>query len=202
MRRSIDTYQYWAGTAGGPLGYDPQNYIPTLGQTFTVPVGSDVLNSFSFWFWPTVNGQGTMNFGAHVQEWNGSQPIGSSPLWDSGPSSISHAASPQWLEFNYNTGNLQLVAGHQYVAFLSVYPYPNVLGVASSVGFIPGSVYGGGTAVGSNGPGGWWLAYPDHELAFRAELSGGGTATPELPALLLLGCSGLAGLAMRRRRRG
>ena len=101
-------------------GWNPSSFVfpfgesqfETFGQTFVAPVGNAVLQDFSFW---VDNISGTSTFRGYVMAWDGSKASGSM-LFSSGNYTISQAG---FEKVTFNTGNLVLAGGSQYVAFFS-----------------------------------------------------------------------------------
>lgn len=133
-------------------------YTPyTVGQTFTVPVGTTTLRQFSFWLGSYGGAAGApdgqLRFNAYLMAWGGNAATGS-VLWQSGVQNGSTAAvftgSTTGQEYRFAPG-VQLVAGQQYVFFLSAI---DQLGTAYPGKFLlnrveqrNGSTYAGGTMV-------------------------------------------------------
>jgi choice-of-anchor A domain-containing protein len=99
---TVDTTSYEFDFQGGAGGY-------TFGQVITAPATDTVLTSFTFDI-GTVTG---IKYRAMVYEWNGSRATGPE-LYESSPTSIA-PNSGIYHPTTFNTGNLQLVAGKQYV---------------------------------------------------------------------------------------
>jgi hypothetical protein len=110
----IDTTPSWNGSSIiDPLG-EPNT--ATYGQTFTVPITDNILNSFSFILGPNLyDGTAPMTFAGYVAQWDGSKATGPI-LYTSGTQTYTGAGFTTYL---FNTGNLSLTAGQKYVAFLS-----------------------------------------------------------------------------------
>jgi len=110
----IDTTPSWNGSSTiSPIG-EPNT--ATYGQTFTVPITDNILNSFSFILGPDFyGGTAPMTFAGYVAQWDGSKATGPI-LYTSGTQTYT---GPGFTNYSFNTDNLSLTAGQQYVAFLS-----------------------------------------------------------------------------------
>ncbi len=102
---SIDTLAN-AITAVGRLSNDHE---PALGQVITAPT-QPILKSFTF----IVNAPVTSVFRAEVYAWSGTQAAGAN-LFESAPVTGSGANQ----NFTFDTGNLSLTTGAQYILFLT-----------------------------------------------------------------------------------
>lgn len=96
----------------------------TNGQTFTVPLTDNVLTSFRLMLADEDDGlydqygfTGQTKFDFKVMAWNGTRATGSS-LFSSGPLTVT-TGNYTPAEFTFNTGNLALTPGGQYVAFVT-----------------------------------------------------------------------------------
>ena len=174
------TVFYW-----GPSSFGNQSY----GQVFTAP--QSFLNDYSF----SVGSSTPFPFLSQVYQWNGTTTTGSalftSPTLD----------TTTFVEAYTFTPNISLIAGDQYIAFVTNQPNGVGLGgsgegvmATSSVGF--NQFY---FAVG-NPVGGAWETF-SRDAAFHANFSS--TAVP-LPAALPLFATGLGALGLltwRRKRK-
>lgn len=180
-----------------PFGGSPST--PTYGETFSAPSVDTTLNSFSLF----LNGGSTGQLQGYVGTWTGAG-VGSilytSPLTD-----VTGANQ----EFTFNTGDLELVAGSEYVAFLSTSgpEYSSYSGSAAMPAVVPqGSIPGDGMVYLNNGNDtsqffeGGWSAPGGYDAEFVADFSSQSSATPEPGSLLLVG-TGLLGIAGALRRR-
>jgi hypothetical protein len=91
------------------------------GQSFTVPSGTPILNSFSFWLNAGGGWQPNIVFSAYIMAWDGSKAVGP-VLWKSaafnGPTSTMQ-------RYDFKVPSLPLTPGGQYNAFLSTIEYLN-----------------------------------------------------------------------------
>ncbi len=96
----------------------------TFGQTFTATGAETQLDSFAFRMHDYF---GAIDFAAYVYAWDGKKAVGPE-LYQSG--AVSNPGGSNAFEtFNFDTSGVSLVAGQQYVAFMSVSNYfgaPNV----------------------------------------------------------------------------
>jgi hypothetical protein len=198
---SAQTFIDTTGSNAGTVFDFGQPDTSAYGETFTV--GSDnVLNNFSLYL---VNHNNDLtsppiNFNAYIYAWNGSQATGSA-LYSSGVQSFTGSASPT--EYAFNTGNLSLTSGSQYVAFL----FASSGGLAG-MPFPTGDAYSGGTFVFNNAGSDFssltttgWSTFSNNDVWFKAAFNAG-SAVPEPAtwAMMLVGFAGM-GAAMRRDRK-
>ena len=107
------------GGTSAPFG-EPDS--ATYGQTVTVPLIDNQLNSFSFWLSDWQNPD-FVDFAAYVMQWDGAKATGP-VLWQSAPQSTTNNGGAGGFEmFTFNTGRLQLVSGQKYVLFISASEY-------------------------------------------------------------------------------
>ncbi len=167
----------------------------TYGQTFTAGA-SDTLNSFSLF----LNGTGSsLTFRGYLAEWNGS--TATNLLYTSGDQTISSAA--QYQEFAF-APNVELTAGAQYVAFLSISDLPAQVSGTYTMPYssLTDALPGGGFVFQNNGQnfgqlfGTVWSSFGSNDVAFKASF--GAVPEPATWALMILGF-GVVGGAMRRR---
>ena len=140
--------------------------------------------------------------------WNGTSATGG-PLFASG-STVYTPDQNNYQTFAFDTGNLALTPGQQYVMFFSVSAIYDPLGGGSTaVGLVlsdePGSDYTGGHFVFLNNGGDtsqWtsldWSNFGSEDLAFTVNANE--APVPEPASLMLLG-SGLLGIAGGLRKR-
>nr|WP_315253034.1 PEP-CTERM sorting domain-containing protein [uncultured Duganella sp.] len=172
----------------------------TYGQTFTTGGVDTVLNSFSFYL-RSVN----VTYKAYVAEWDGSKA--SSIVWASDVESANFGGSG-FQQVDTNTGNLQLKADTQYVAFFSTSGLQSGFGGTSSWGYTGDTISGGNLVFFNNGDdaGALTTAVWDstqwynssNDLAFQATLTAP-VPEPETYGMMLVGL-GLLGFLARRRK--
>jgi hypothetical protein len=198
----IDTTNNPPWNGGNGVGYlgpstSPQTF--TLGQTFTVPVNGDtMLDNFTFFVNKSTadTNPNAVQFASYVMAWDGQKAKGS-VLYQSGPQATNQLFN--FKPFNFATGGLNLLAGQQYVAFLSASNFPS-----SALGFV-GAVNRdsySGDQVNLNSDTNFdavttfnWQK-SNYDLAFQANFSSPSIPTPAL----LPGLIGM-GVAMLRKHR-
>jgi hypothetical protein len=192
-----------SGLGAGPYG------IPTIGQTFTVPIGATTLTNFSFYLANDANfgGGSELLYKPYLMVWSVDHPTGlnllSSPLTHTGNS------TSDFLQYTFSAGT-SVTPGDVYVAFLSTAGisqsgngYNQFAGTTSS--------YSGGQLVYAfTSPDGSDLTSPSTwgdgagaQLGFDAEFTSGTSTVPEPSEFLLIatGLTTLAGSVRFRRRR-
>lgn len=202
---TIDTTQAFTG-AWSPFGVSDTS---TYGQTFTAGA-ANTLNSFSLFLHGAV--PSPIEFKAYIYAWNGDFATGPQ-LFASALQTFTGSPFATPAEFAFNTGNLGLTSGQQYVAFLTTaglqagrpdstatMPYAGAFGSEALAGgsfvfYNSGNNFAALTSTpwdlrnsNSNGIGDVW---------FRASF-GNGVPEPAAWAMMLAGF-GLVGSAMRRR---
>jgi hypothetical protein len=190
----------------------------SLGQSFTVPAATPVLDAFTFWV-NQVDDIQNLPFYAYVFPFT---PTGATTgtisgnyVFRSAQQTVS-AAGPFPLALSFNTGALGLAPGGTYLALLSAAEFPNAPvgtfgGIFESTGGTT-STYPGGTALArislaSEGLAGLtagpWAGAggTTADLAFTATFNAAPVATVPEPEVTLMLATGLLGLAVVRRRR-
>jgi len=177
----------------GPDSDGNQSY----GETFTAP--QSVLDDYSF----TLFSESPFPFVSQVYAFDGTGPSGS-PLYTSG--TLETTGSPLLYSF---TTDINLIAGDQYIAFVTNQPFGVSLGAAttpgSGLGYMevndfsdPGFGFSeGDPSIDTN----WFCLQPSCGVraAFNADFSDA-TSVPEPITLSIFG-AGLAGVAAVRRRK-
>jgi hypothetical protein len=202
----IDTTQ----TYGGDLQPFGEPDTATYGQTFLV--GADnVLNNFSLFLdGPAAS---PLSFKAYLFAWDGSKASGPA-LYTSGIRQFGGSPFDNPAEFTFSTGNLQLLSGQRYVAFVSTSEVQD--GNEISV-FMPTSgddgnlIPGGGLVYYNNGAdfaalttNTWdYTGGSFGDFWFKATLSAGTSSdVPETASwAMMVAGFGMAGAALRSQRR-
>ncbi|XHX79437.1 MAG: DUF4347 domain-containing protein [Stenomitos frigidus ULC029] len=140
----VDTTSVWNGTAAiSPFGEDGSS---TYGQVFTVPTGETTVTAFTFNLNDLIDTP-PIRFGGYIKAWDGTKAVGAN-LYES--SLRVTTGAPNFEAFTF-TGSTNVVAGNQYVAFLSVIGYTDgFLDRGSMGGDLPAATYAGGNFVSSN----------------------------------------------------
>ena len=116
----INTTAAWDGSRQiGMFGALPASTV--FGQSFTVPTGTPLLNSFSFWLNAGGGWQPNITFSAYVMAWDGTKAVGP-VLWKSLPLAGPTTAMQR---YDFKLPSLALAPGGQYIAFLSTIEYLN-----------------------------------------------------------------------------
>jgi hypothetical protein len=165
-------------TSSTPVQVSPFGPVfATWGQTITVPTDDTDLTSFSFF----VNLPTSVAFRAEVYQWDPTnhRAMGAN-LYESAPVHTQRTLnSDGYEEVRFNTGGLQLMAGTQYVLFITTSKDPTT---DTATGFVEGraaDVYGGGAAwvlVNAFNPSAWtntsWFDFHNpFDAAIKATLS-------------------------------
>ena len=175
----------------------------TYGQTFTAGAGDNYLQSFSLYLGDRTGGSGALNFNGYIATWDGSKAV--SILYSSGVRSHNGGV----VEYAFNTSNLAVTAGTQYIAFLSIsglaaQPTSNFYMPAGSV-----ALAGQGFRYNNNGTNfgllttTTWGSFGESDAAFKADFSTNATGAVPEPAtwaMMLVGFGAVGG-ALRRRQK-
>ena len=217
LAQDIDTTQ--------PFTVDIEGFGPGVsqayGQTFTV--GTEAyLNSFSLYLDGGLNGAGGRGTGSpfdykgYIYAWDGAKATGPA-LYASGVKRFAGTTRGMPEEERFETGDLLLTSGRQYVAFLSTGEFPGQPFTFTGMPVAGASVsppYPGGAFVADNHTAFADLTTKTWDLStgilgdawFKADFSA--TATPPSGAVpepatwaVMVGGLGLVGAALRRRRR-
>jgi hypothetical protein len=192
----IDTTGSWNGSSSVFFFGYPDT--ATYGQTVKVS-GDNVLNSFTFF----MKQPASLTFSGHVYAWDGAKASGSA-IWSSGP--MSTAGTGTFEAVTFNTGNLNLTSGNDYVLFATVTGHGG--SGLGEWGFMSSNVYNDGLFVFlNNGQSPDWTTSnwsqnwqgTSSDLAFIARFSDGGTVIPGPAAALTMLIPMVARFARRRK---
>ena len=137
----IDTTSSWDGSSYIWAFGEPDT--ATYGQTFTAPETSRPLTEFTFYLDDYYNPD-VIDFAAYVMAWDGTKATGP-VLYSSAMQSTTGSSGFDTLTFN--TGELILTPGQQYVAFLSASNFFDGVSGTGQMGLISNDVYDGGMFV-------------------------------------------------------
>lgn len=188
----------------------------SLGQSFTVPVGTTRLTEFTFWTNDVVSFE-TLPFHAYVFPWNeGTRQITGAYLFRS--AAQTGFAGVGYTPYAFGTGGLDLTAGGTYIAVLSSAEFADPSartfgGIGESTGGVNSTYAGGagyarisvaGDGLGGLSAGAWGHAGGTNaDLAFTATFVAAPvpSTVPEPATVTLLGAGalGVAVVATRRR---
>jgi hypothetical protein len=228
---SYNTFPAWDGVTNlgyfGSLSATPAN-TPTFGETFVAPVGTTVLNNFTFEFGST-SGLQTDDAGNYLPDAVGDQYTVQGEVYNwtgslygnNGPQGTTGAALYTSQSFTITTngsfqavtvsiaGGLNLQAGNDYVVDLNDLSQSNpndfgIFGLLPNFSHDPGADGGGGfnfSNVGSSGI--WDDGVADlGDLAFSANFSSpSNNNVPDTASTVVLLGAGMAALALVPRRR-
>jgi len=202
---TMDTTPSWDGTTN--VCCFGETNTATYGQTITADTIATQLDSFTFYLNDRLDTDFT-DLRAYAYSWNGSHATGPELFGSTTISTTNNGGSDGFEAIGVSTGGIQLVAGQQYVLFLSASQvFDGERGTSSWASVNPGgsgtSTIPGGSFVFRNNTDnfgdlftpGWAIRSGD--LAFRAEFS---TPIPE-PGTALLVSLGLAALSSNGRSR-
>ena len=178
----------------------------TYGQTFTAGASDNFLQSFSLYLGDRYDGSGDLSFKGYIAGWDGTKAT--SILYSS---DIRAQGDGGLAEFVFNTSNLAISAGAQYIAFLSI---SDLAAQPLSRFYMPtvaANYAGGSFAYFNNGTNFAALTQTDWDgasgfgldVAFKADLSefavGNAVPEPATWAMMIVGF-GAVGASMRRRK--
>jgi hypothetical protein len=175
----------------------------TYGQTFTV--GTDtILQSFAMFLSGRMGGSGTVDLRGYVAGWDGFKAT--SILYTSATQTMNADGTRQ--EFDFDTGNLALVEGQRYVAFLSTSELASQSYSTFGMPYGSNALYAGGSFVYYNNSTNFgalttnaWDCNSSNcsfaDASFKLDLAA--SAVPEPATIALMGV-GLFGVVGRRRR--
>lgn len=207
---TIETTSFWNGSFNVfPFG-KPET--ATYGQSFTVPVGDDVLQSFSF-FLRDIGAGNQLLFQGYVSAWDGTAFHLTGPLLYTSGIQNGPPAGGGFTRYDFVTGGTTLVSGQVYIAFLSVSGHFGDIAPAEAGtdwGYLGVNEYAGGgfwfqnslddfSVLSTNE----WTSFGGDDLAFELQFDQGGpTVIPEPATVVLLGTGlGILLLGARRRRK-
>ena len=207
---TIETISFWDGSSAVfPFG-KPET--PTYGQSFTAPVGDNVLQSFSF-FLRDIGAGDQLLFQGYVSAWDVATNRLTGPLLYTSGIRNGPPAGGGFTRYDFATGGTTLVGGQAYIAFLSVSGHFGDIPVSDAAtdwGYLAVDGYDGGrfwfqnslddlSLLATNG----WSTLGAADLAFELQFDQGGpTVIPEPATVILLGTGmGILLLGVRRRKK-
>ena len=197
----VGTMGAWNGTTSiGPIGHSSTpGAIATFGQTFQLTGPETILKDFSLFI---DDGANPLSFKAYLMQWDGTKAVGPS-LFEGAATTTNKGGAGGFEKVTFNTGNLSLVAGQNYVLFQSISePAFYLAGNGpAQLGAISGNPYSLGSSVSLNDGGNpaLWTSVAWNVLSFDAAFEATLSATPEPSSLALLASAALGMWACRRR---
>ncbi|WP_374438216.1 hypothetical protein [Inhella sp.] len=204
---TIDTTGASFGTVS-PFG---ESNTATYGQTFLVTGAETRLQGFQLRLNDNLNSD-FVDFAAYVYAWDGAKATGPQ-LWASGAQSSSNNGGADGMElFSFSTGGVDLVAGQQYVAFLSASNFFDGVNGTAFMELSNSDAYAGGNFVYFNNGNNfgaltastWDCAgscIGGRDLWFKADFSAPNNQVPLPASLYLVGIGLLTSGALRRKAR-
>ncbi len=178
---NVSTTSSWDGHYG--IGSFGEPDTATYGQTFVAPVNTPTLTSFTL---SLTNITGLVTFRFYVMAWDGAKATG--PILFQSPVTTAIATNG-WQPITFNTGQLALTPGSNYVAFISTSTVQDGGNKLANVAAILSDVYANGYFVYLNSGTNFtsltntaWNTITSFNLSFAATFSGGRLGIP--PAII------------------